>query len=76
MRIFVKVKPAAKEEKVEKIDDTNFKVEVKEPPREGKANAAVTKALASYFDVTQSDVRIVSGFTSRSKIIEVDLTGN
>ena len=71
MKIFVRVKPAAKEEKVEKIDDANFKVQVKEPPVEGRANAAVIKALTEYFGVAQSDVRIVSGFTSRIKTIEI-----
>ena len=38
MKIFVTVKPNAKEERVEKIDDTHFKVSVKEPPTEGRAN--------------------------------------
>lgn len=71
MKIFVRVKPAAKENKVEKIDDTNFKVQVKEPPVEGRANMAVIRALAEYFGVTQSDVKIVSGFTSRLKTIEI-----
>jgi len=71
MKIFVRVKPAAKDAMVEKIDEINFKVEVKEPPVEGRANMAVVKALAEYFGVTQSDIRIVSGFTSRSKIIEI-----
>ena len=71
MKIFVKVKPAAKEEKVEKIDDANFYVQVKEPPIEGRANMAVIKALADYFGVAQSDVRIISGFTSRLKTIEI-----
>lgn len=71
MKIFVKVKPAAKEERVEKIDENNFKVEVKEPPVEGRANMAVVRALAEYFGVAQSNVRIVSGFTSRLKTIEI-----
>lgn len=72
MKIFVKVKPAAKEEKVEKIDDANFKVEVKEPPIEGRANRAVIKALADYFGCAQSNVRIIAGFTSRSKTINIE----
>lgn len=48
MRIFVKFKSAAKEERIEKIDDANFIVAVKEPPREGRANAAITRTLAEY----------------------------
>ncbi len=71
MKIFVKVKPAAKENKVEKIDEINFNVQVKEPPVEGRANIAVIKALADYFGISQFDVRIVSGFTSRLKTIEI-----
>lgn len=71
MKIFVKVKPAAQEETVEKIDEINFRVQVKEPPVEGRANAAVVRALAEYFGVSQLNVRIVSGYTSRSKIVEI-----
>jgi len=56
---------------VEKIDEVNFKVQVKEPPVEGRANMAVVKALADYFGVPQLNVRIVSGFASRLKTIEI-----
>ena len=71
MKIFVKVKPRARQEKIEKIDDTNFKVWVKEPPEKGRANRAVLEIMADYFNVSQSDVKIISGNTSRLKIIEV-----
>ena len=71
MKIFIKVKPKAKEEKVEKIDDINFKVSVKESPEKGKANSAVMRALADYFNTNQSNVRIISGSTSKLKIIEI-----
>jgi len=71
MKIFVKVRPKAREEKVEKIDDINFKVKVTQPPEKGKANLAVVRALADYFNVNQSNVQIVSGSTSKLKIIEI-----
>jgi hypothetical protein len=71
MKIFVKVRPKAREEKVEKIDDINFKVKVTQPPEKGKANLAVIRALADYFNVNQSNVQIVSGSTSKLKIIEI-----
>lgn len=71
MKIFVKVKPGAKKEKVEKTGDTNFKVSVKEPPEKGKANSAVTRALADYFGLKRADIKIVSGTSSKLKIIEV-----
>lgn len=71
MKIFVKVKPKAKKERVEKIDDINFKVSVKELPEKGKANRAVIKALADYFSVSQLNIKIISGSTSKLKIIEI-----
>jgi hypothetical protein len=71
MKIFVKAKPLAKEEKVEKIDKINFVVWVKEPPKDGKANRAIAKAIALYFNVAPSAVNLISGFSSRNKVFEV-----
>lgn len=71
MKISVQAKPLAKESHVEKINDANFIVAVKEPPREGKANKAIAKALAEYFNIAPSDVRLVYGFASRDKVFEI-----
>lgn len=71
MKLFVKAKPGSKAEKVEKIDETHFRVSVKEPPREGRANAAILRALADYFSVSPSRIAIISGHTSRDKIVEI-----
>lgn len=71
MKIFVKAKPNAKEEGIEKLDENYFVVKVKEPPRNGRANAAIIKTLADHFKLARSRVRIVSGFTSKEKIVEI-----
>lgn len=71
MRIFVKAKPSAREEIIEKIDDNNFIVSVKEPPVRGLANQAIVRALADYFKTPQSMVKLVSGYSSRQKIFEI-----
>lgn len=82
MRIFVKVKPNSKENRVVPPDETLFKtnevksfyiVSVKEPPKEGKANDAVVKELALYFRCTRSQVRLLSGATSKIKAFEIDI---
>jgi hypothetical protein len=70
MKIQVKVKPNSRTEEVSREGDS-FIIKVKEPPKEGKANQAVIKLLAEHFDVPQSQVRILSGFRSRNKVIEV-----
>ena len=70
MKIQVRVKPNSRTEEVSQEGD-NFVVKVKEPPKEGKANQAVIKLLAKHFGVPQSRVRILSGFKSKNKIVEV-----
>lgn len=71
MKIFVKSKPGAREEKVEKVDDTHYTVSVKAPPERGKANQAIAKALAEHLGVHFVDVVLVSGATSRQKVFEI-----
>jgi uncharacterized protein (TIGR00251 family) len=70
MKIRVKVKPNSSTEEVSQEGDSLI-VKVKEPPREGKANQAVIKLLAQHFGVPKSQVRILSGFTSENKLIQV-----
>ena len=70
MKIQVKVKPNSRSEEVSREGDS-FIVKVKEPPREGKANQAVIRLLANHFGVPKSQVRILSGFSGKNKVIEV-----
>jgi len=70
LKIQVKVKPNSKTEEINQEGD-NFVVEVKEPPKEGKANQAVIRLLAKHFSVSQGQVRILSGFRGKSKVIEI-----
>ncbi len=71
MKIFIKAKPSAEEEKVEKISDNNFIVSVKEPPVQGRANAAIIKVLAEHLGINKNQLEIISGYTNREKIIEI-----
>ena len=71
LRCFVRIKPSSKVEKAEEVDDTHFKVWVKESAKEGKANIAAIKVLAKHLGVAPSRIDIVSGHTSRSKVFEI-----
>jgi uncharacterized protein len=73
MKVHVKVKPAARMEFIEKIDDTHFFISVKEPPVRGLANQAVMKKLAEYFKVTPLDIILKTGFSSKEKIFEINI---
>jgi len=70
LKIQAKVKPNSKTEEVSREGDS-FIVKVKEPPKEGRANRAVIKLLAEHFGVPQSQVKILSGFKSKNKVVEI-----
>lgn len=73
MKIFIKVYPNSKEEKVTKKDDGGFNVRVKAQAQEGKANKAVINILSKYFKVSKSFVIIKAGHSSKNKIIEIKI---
>ena len=66
MKIFVKVIPNAKEEKILKINNESYKVYLKEKAEKGKANLRLIKILEKYFN---RKVEIKSGKFSRKKEI-------
>jgi len=68
MKIKIKVKASAREQKVEKVEDFYY-VRLKSKPEEGKANLELVKLLKKYFG---REVKIKSGFSSRNKIVEVE----
>ena len=78
MKIFVKAKTGAKENKVtppllKLMPETEeyYIVSVKERPVEGRANEAITKLLAEHFEVSRSQVLLISGATSKRKVFEI-----
>jgi hypothetical protein len=78
MKIFIKAKPGLKRAYIkettdlfEKNGERHFVVAVKERAVDGKANRAIEKAIAEYFRVSSSCVRIVIGGASREKVVEI-----
>lgn len=71
MKIYVSARPNSKDEKIEKTDETHFTVAVKEPPKNGRANEAIMRAVTGYLGISRSHVHLVSGFSSRQKIFEI-----
>jgi uncharacterized protein (TIGR00251 family) len=54
-----------------KVEEDRIVVGIKSKPEKGKANLELVKKLAKHFKVHGSQVRILSGLTSRKKIVEV-----
>ncbi len=70
MKIQVKVKTKAKNNKIEKKDNLYY-ISVKQTPINQKANKEIEKIIAKYFNKRISQVNIVSGIRSKNKIIEI-----
>jgi len=68
MIINVKVKPNSKKEEVVKISEKEYIVFLKEPAREGKANAKLLKLLSKEFKGCKLRIKNPS---SKKKVIEI-----
>ena len=68
----MKVKPGSKTEKVEQLSGREYAVWVKEPAKENKANHAVLRVLAEYLGLPLSRLALISGRTSRNKVVEIN----
>jgi len=71
MKITVKAKPRARKNEVLKLPDGTFQVSVSSPPVDDKANEKIIELLAEYFHTPKRGITIVSGNTSKIKIIEI-----
>lgn len=70
-RISVTVKPQARKAVVTEIASGEYRVAVRAPAQEGRANEAVIELLAEYFSVPKSTIKIIRGKSSRRKVIEI-----
>ena len=68
MEIFVKVHTNSSKEEVKKLSETQYEVWLKEKPINNRANEYLVKFLKKYF---KKDIKMVSGFTNRTKKFEV-----
>lgn len=71
MRITVHVSPNAKTAQVVQLKEGEYKVRVNAKPVDGAANIRLIEILAEHFNVSFGSIRILSGATSKDKVIEV-----
>ncbi len=72
IKIKVIVQPNAKVNQLLLSEGDCWKIKIKAPAVEGKANQELINFLADYFQVSKQQVRIVYGFNARIKILEID----
>lgn len=71
-RLGVRVHPKARRDGIAgRLADGTLKLDVSTAPEDGRANAAVEQLVAEALDAPRGHVRVVSGATSRRKVLEI-----
>jgi uncharacterized protein (TIGR00251 family) len=71
-RIAIKVHPRAKRTAITGRLGEAYKVDLKAPPVDGKANEECIRFFAELMGVPRSAVRIVQGAAGRMKVVEIE----
>ena len=74
MRLTIRVKPGSSRTRVTAGPDGALAVAVTAPAVDGRATEAALRALAEALHVKRRDLRLVTGATSRTKLVDVDDT--
>ena len=71
-RLTVKVHPRARRSAITGRLGDAWKLDLAAPPVDGKANDECIRYLAELAEVPRARVRIVTGATSRTKVVEIE----
>ena len=72
----IRIQPRASKNEITWMENGGFKIRLTAPPVDGAANEALIRFLADTLSVTRLQVEIVSGHTSRDKIVRISGVGN
>ena len=53
------------------VDQNKIIIGIRSPPEKGKANLELIKKLEKSFYISSSQIRIISGFKSKKKIVDI-----
>ncbi|PJZ43827.1 DUF167 domain-containing protein [Leptospira brenneri] len=71
MKLTIKVKPNNKKPGLEFVSESECIAKLKSPPVDGKANEELIVQLAKHFRIPKSNVEIVSGLSSKTKVVSI-----
>jgi len=71
VRLTLNVKPLRRGTKLFGEADGTLTIHVAAPPREGKANREIVRWLSKMLRTSSANVRLVAGFYSNVKVIEI-----
>ncbi len=72
MKIRLKVTPNAQKNKIIGWIDDSLKIKIAAQPQKGKANKELIKFLAKEWGISRSNILILKGKKSRTKLIQIN----
>lgn len=69
-RVSIKVIPKSGRSELKRVGNS-LKAWLKSAPEDGKANDELVRILADKLNVRKSEIEIVSGFSSRNKVVDI-----
>ena len=67
----VRIQPRSSKNEITRMENGGLKIRLMAPPVDGAANEALVRFLADKLSVPKSRVEIISGHTSRDKIVRI-----
>ncbi len=72
VRLRIYVQPGASRNQIVGVHGEALKIKIKAPPEGGRANLELVSFLAKSLTLPKRALRLSSGLTSRSKVIEIE----
>jgi uncharacterized protein (TIGR00251 family) len=70
--LFIKVTPNAKKNQIIGKEEGIWRIRIRGIPEKGRVNEELISFLAEVLDISQSQITIVSGHTSRLKKVKIE----
>ncbi len=70
--VSIRIQPRASKNEIVQMGGGGIKIRLTSPPVDGAANEALVKFLSAELGVAKSQIEIVSGHTSKNKIVRIE----
>jgi len=71
-RLDIKLIPNSSRNQVVEFKNSILKVQTTATPEKGKANESLIKILSKHFKIAKSNIELIKGFKSSSKVVLID----
>ncbi|MBT3183785.1 MAG: DUF167 domain-containing protein [Nitrospina sp.] len=72
IRFSAVIQPRSSRNEIAGVYNNSLKIRLTSPPVDGAANKTCIKFLAKWLGMSPANVRIVTGLSSKNKVIEID----